>query len=231
MIEDRGLTVILLGPPGVGKGTQGALLADSFGWEHIATGDLLRAARREGTELGRKAQIFMDEGDLVPDQLIVALVKERLERLPDDRGVILDGFPRTMVQAEALAEVLPPVGRSVDVVLLLEVGDEVLVKRISGRRSCSRCGRVYNVHFDLPITEGICNECGGRLDHRKDDTPDTVRHRIEVYHELTQPLVDYYKGGAVSVLHVDGEGSVDQVRTVVQGALSSLLGVEVQGGD
>ena len=128
MIEDRGLTVILLGPPGVGKGTQGALLGDSFGWERVVTGDLLRAARREGTELGKKAQVSMDEGDLVPDHLMVALVKERLERLPADRGVILDGFPRTVEQAEALAEALPTVGRSVDAVLLLKADDEVLVK-------------------------------------------------------------------------------------------------------
>lgn len=227
MIEDRGLTVILLGPPGVGKGTQGALLADSFGWERVVTGDLLRAARREGTELGKKAQVSMDEGDLVPDHLMVALVKERLERLPADRGVILDGFPRTVEQAEALAEALPTVGRSVDAVLLLKVDDEVLVKRISGRRSCPQCGRVYNVHFDLPITEGICDECGARLDHRKDDARNTVRHRLEVYRELTQPLVDYYERGAGSVLRVDGEGSVGQVRRAVRGALTSHFEVEV----
>ena len=227
MIEGRGLTVVLLGPPGVGKGTQGALLADSFGWERVITGDLLRAARREGTELGKKAQVFMDEGDLVPDHLMVALVKERLERLPADRGVILDGFPRTVIQAEVLAEALPTVGRSVDAVLLLKADDEVLVKRISGRRSCPQCERVYNVHFDLPITQGICDECGARLDHRKDDTPHTVRHRLEVYRELTQPLVDYYESGAGPMLRVDGEGSVDQVRAAVQVALTSQLGVEV----
>ena len=227
MIEDRGLTVILLGPPGVGKGTQGALLADSFGWERVVTGDLLRAARREGTELGKKAQVSMDEGDLVPDHLMVALVKERLERLPADRGVILDGFPRTVEQAEALAEALPTVGRSVDAVLLLKADDEVLVKRISGRRSCPQCGRVYNVHFDLPITEGICDECGARLDHRKDDASNTVRHRLKVYRELTQPLVDYYERGAGPVLRVDGEGSVGQVRRAVRGALTSHFEVEV----
>ena len=227
MIEDRGLTVILLGPPGVGKGTQGALLGDSFGWERVVTGDLLRAARREGTELGKKAQVSMDEGDLVPDHLMVALVKERLERLPADRGVILDGFPRTVEQAEALAEALPTVGRSVDAVLLLKADDEVLVKRISGRRSCPQCGRVYNVHFDLPITEGICDECGARLDHRKDDARDTVRHRLEVYRELTQPLVDYYERGADPVLRVDGEGSVRQVRRGVRGSLTSHFEVEV----
>ena len=227
MIEDRGLTVILLGPPGVGKGTQGALLTDSFGWERVVTGDLLRAARREGTELGKKAQVLMDEGDLVPDRLMVALVKERLERLPFDRGVILDGFPRTVEQAEALAEALSTVGRSVDAVLLLKADDEVLVKRISGRMSCPQCGRVYNVHFDLPITEGICDECGARLDHRKDDTRDTVRHRLEVYRELTQPLVDYYERGVGPVLRVDGEGYVDQVRKGVRGALTSHFGVEV----
>ncbi len=226
MVEGRGLTVILLGPPGVGKGTQGALLADAFGWERVVTGDLLRAARREGTELGRKAQSFMDAGELVPDDLIIALVRERLERFPADRGVVFDGFPRTVAQAEALAEALPGLGRSVDGVLLLEAPDDVLIKRIGGRRSCPQCGRVYNIHFEPPITEGICDECGARLVHRKDDEPETVRNRLVVYRRQTEPLVEFYERDGGSVLRVDGAGSLDAVTRAVQLALTSHFGVE-----
>ena len=221
MIEDLGLSVILLGPPGVGKGTQGAVLSDSFGWERLVTGDLLRAARLEGTDLGQKAQAFMDAGDLVPDDLVVALVQERLSQLPGDRGVVFDGFPRTVAQAEALAEALPGVGRRTDAVLLLEACDEILVKRISGRGSCPQCARVYNIHFDPPITEGMCDECGALLDHRKDDTPETVRHRLAVYQEQTRPLVSHYQDRGTPVLRVDGEGSLDEVRAAVQEALIS----------
>ncbi len=227
-IEERGLSVILLGPPGVGKGTQGAILADSFGWERIVTGDLLRAARREGTELGRKAQRYMDAGDLVPDGLIVALVRERLQQLPEDRGIVFDGFPRTVAQAEALAIALPELGREIDAVLLLEAPDEVLVKRISGRRSCPQCGRVFNVHFDPPISEAICDECGARLDHRKDDQPETVRHRLAVYRRETEPLVEHYGRQLGAVLRVDGVGSLDEVAAGVQRALNTHLELEAQ---
>lgn len=225
-MEGRGLVVILLGPPGVGKGTQGAMLADRLGWERIATGDLLRSARRDGTELGKRAQAFMDAGDLVPDSLIVEMVREYLARLPGERGVIFDGFPRTVAQAEALEDVLAELERAVDGVLLLEAREEVLVQRISGRRTCPRCGRVYNVHLDPPKQTGVCDDCGGGLDQRADDTEDTVRHRLEVYRELTEPLVDYYEGGPVRVLRVDGEGSLDEVRSDVRAALISHLSVE-----
>jgi adenylate kinase len=225
-MEGRGLVVILLGPPGVGKGTQGAMLADWLGWERIATGDLLRSARRDGTELGKRAQAFMDAGDLVPDSLIVEMVRDHLARLPGERGVIFDGFPRTVAQAEALEDVLAELDRAVDGVLLLEAREEVLVQRISGRRTCPRCGRVYNVHLDPPKQTGVCDDCGGGLDQRADDTEDTVRHRLEVYRELTEPLVDYYEGGPVRVLRVDGEGSLEEVRSDVRAALISHLSVE-----
>lgn len=221
-----GLTVILTGPPGVGKGTQGALLATAFGWERLVTGDLLRSAIREGTELGKQAQRYMDAGDLVPDELMIALVQERLREFPSDRGVVFDGFPRTVAQAEALSLALPSVERSVDAVVLLEAADDVLVKRISGRRSCSQCGRVYNVYSDPPVSDGSCDECGARLDHRKDDHPDTVRHRLKVYADRTEPMVAHYVDGAFPVLRVNGEGSLEQVRTAVVEALTSHLGVE-----
>lgn len=226
-MEGRGTVVILLGPPGVGKGTQGAMLAERLGWERIATGDLLRSARREGTELGRKAQAFMDAGDLVPDSLIVEMVSDRLAQLPPDQGIIFDGFPRTVAQAEALEAVLAEVGRGVDGVLLLEAQDELLVRRISGRRSCPGCGRVYNVHFDPPRKEGVCNDCASSLDQREDDTVDTVRHRLDVYRKLTEPLVDYYEGGPVRMLRVDGERSLEDVRSAVESALIEHLRVEV----
>lgn len=225
MREQQGLVVILLGPPGVGKGTQGSLLADRLAWEHIATGDVLRAARREGTELGKKAQTYMDAGDLVPDSLMIELVRERLARLPGDRGVVFDGFPRTVAQADGLEDALRGIGRSVDGVLLLEAPDDVLVKRISGRRSCSQCGRVYNVHFDPPNTEGVCDECGTRLDHRKDDAPETVRHRLAVYREQTQPLVDHYERAAGGILRVDGIGSPDEVQDRIRDGLAASLEV------
>lgn len=220
------MVVILLGPPGVGKGTQGALLEEALGWERVATGDLLRNAVREGTELGRKAQRYMEGGDLVPDDLIVSLVKELLEGLPGDRGVLFDGFPRTLAQAEALDAVLPEVGRQVDGVVLLEAPDDVLVKRVSGRRSCPECGRVYNIHFDPPVTEGICDACGAHLTHRKDDTPETVAHRLEVYRELTEPLVAYYQSGGMPVLRVDGDRALDEVTGEIRRAMAEELGVE-----
>lgn len=220
------MVVILLGPPGVGKGTQGALLADAVGWERLATGDLLRAARREGTELGQRAQAYMDRGDLVPDEVILGLVRERLSELPADRGVIFDGFPRTVPQAEALDALLPVLGMRVDGVLLLEAPDDVLVKRIAGRRSCPQCGRVYNVHFEPPVTEGVCDECGAVLDHRSDDTPETVERRLEVYREMTAPLVDHYERGEAPVLRIDGDRPPETVRQAMWKALVKHLEVE-----
>jgi adenylate kinase len=220
------MVVILLGPPGVGKGTQGALLEEALGWERVATGDLLRNAVREGTGLGRKAQSYMEAGDLVPDALIISLVRELLEALPEPKAVLFDGFPRTLAQGEALDEVLPEVDRRVDGVVLLEAPDDVLVKRVSGRRSCPDCGRVYNVHFDPPATEGICDACGSRLAHRKDDTPETVAHRLEVYRKLTEPLVAYYQGAGVAILRVDGDRSLDEVTEAIRDAMAEELGVE-----
>jgi adenylate kinase len=219
------MVVILLGPPGVGKGTQGVLLAEALGWERLVTGDLLRAARREGTELGREAQAYMDAGDLVPDDLIVELVRQSLLGLGRETGVIFDGFPRTVPQAEALEEVVSEVGRRVDAVVVLEAPDDVLVKRIAGRRSCPDCGRVYNVHFDPPKREGICDECGARLDHREDDTPETVGHRLEVYRSQTRPLVAQYESGPAPVLRIDGEGAPDDVREAVWKAVAAELEV------
>ena len=219
------MVVVLLGPPGVGKGAQGEFLAEALGWERLVTGDLLRATRRQGTELGKKATAYMDAGDLVPDELIVALVKERLQGIPPDRGVLFDGFPRTVPQAEALSAALAGAGWNVDGVLVLEAPDDVLVKRIVGRRICPKCLQVYNIHFDPPRVEDLCDTCGGRLDHREDDTPETAGHRHEVYRELTEPLIAYYEGGAAPVLRVDGNRPLEVVREAVWQTLVEELEV------
>jgi adenylate kinase len=194
----------------------------------IATGDLLRSARREETALGKKAEEYMDTGELVPDDLIVALVRETLEGLEPDTGVLLDGFPRTVPQAVALEEMLPEVNRSVDAVLLLEAPADVLVKRISGRRSCPESGRIYNIYFDPPEVDGICDESGRPLVHREDDRPETVARRLEVYAELTEPLVDHYEASSAPVLRIQGDGELDEVRAAIRRALATELGVEVE---
>ncbi len=218
---EGGPVVILLGPPGVGKGTQGVRLSRDLGWAHVSTGDLLRQARRDRTELGKKAQAFMDGGELVPDGLIIELVREHLAGLDGGRGVVFDGFPRTVPQAEALDRALPDVGRGVDAVVLLEADAETLFKRISGRRS-SPNGRVYNIYFDPPAREGVCDETGEPLIHREDDKPDTVRTRLEVYEELTAPLVGYYARTPGLIRRVDGEAGMDEV----QNAIRSEIGVD-----
>ena len=221
------MIVILLGPPGVGKGTQAKGLADELGWTHLSTGDLLRAHRREGTELGQEAQGYMDRGELVPDDVILGMVREELEALEDEEdegdapfGVVFDGFPRTVPQAEGLDELLDDVGRGVDKVVVLEADEEVLVKRLSGRRSCPECGAVYNVHFNPPEQEGTCDGCGAELVHRKDDAPDTVRNRLRVYEEQTAPLIRFYEGHDAPVERVDGDQPVGDVRDRVLTAVT-----------
>lgn len=220
------MVVILLGPPGVGKGTQGILLSESLGWTRLATGDLLRDHRRNGTPLGRKAQEFMDRGELVPDDLILAMVRELLGGLPSDRGIVFDGFPRTRAQAEALEAVLPDVGRRVDRVVVLEAPDEILVKRISGRR-VSPSGHVYNVYFSPPKVPGRCDHTGEELEHRADDQEDTVRRRLEVYRSLTEPLIRFYEEGVAPVVRVDGDRDVKAVQADV---LAAVDGPPAGGG-
>lgn len=205
------MVVILLGAPGVGKGTQAARLAESNGAEHVSTGDLLRAARREGTELGKKAQSYMDAGELVPDDLMLGLVREHLAGLPDEADILFDGFPRTIAQARGLDTVLSESGLEVGMVVLFDAPDEVLVKRLAGRRSCPECGSVYNVHFDPPAEEGVCDRCGAKLVHRADDNPDTVRRRLEVYKEQTAPLMEHYERHDAEVVRIDADRSFDAV--------------------
>jgi adenylate kinase len=196
------------------------VLAQAFGARHVATGDLLRTARREGTELGRRAQGYMDRGELVPDQLIVDLVREVLGTLAPRQGVVFDGFPRTVAQAEALAGALAEVGRDVDQVLALEADDEVLVKRLAGRRSCPQCQSVYNVHYTPPKREGVCDKCGAALVHRADDDPTTVLRRLQVYREETAPLIRFYELSGAPVRRIDAGRSVDDVQGSIFAATS-----------
>lgn len=213
------MIVILLGPPGVGKGTQGVLLCEQSGLHHLSTGDLLRAARRAGTPLGQEAQKFMDAGQLVPDEVILGMVREKLTELGPNCGVVFDGFPRTVPQAEALGELLDGMGRPVDRVIVLTAEDQVLVQRVSGRRSCPECGTVYNVHFNPPAEAGKCDKDGAALTHRVDDSEETVATRLEVYRRQTEPLVAFYEKSAAEVRHVDGDQAVETVQSLMQDAL------------
>jgi len=185
----------------------------------VATGDLLRAARREGTELGRQAQGFMDRGELVPDSIIIGMVQEVLDGMESDAGVVLDGFPRTLPQAEALDAALQEMGLQVDRVLLLTAPHDVLVQRVAGRRSCPDCGRVYNVHLAPPRSEGVCDDCGTPLSHRADDAVETVRNRLEVYQRDTRPLVDFYRKHGAQLHEVDGDRPVEDVQASLIEAL------------
>lgn len=213
--------VILLGPPGVGKGTQGVLLADVYGWERIVTGDLLRTARSAGTDLGRQAQHFMDAGELVPDPVMLAMVKEKLAALPSGGGVLFDGFPRTSTQASGLEMMLRELGRKVHQVVVLGADDRVLIRRIAGRRSCPTCGSVYNVFLAPPTGDGVCDKDGAALQQRTDDYPETVQNRLDVYRRLTEPLIVYYEAGGAPVHRVDGDQGVDEVQV----ALREVLGL------
>jgi adenylate kinase len=215
--------VILLGPPGVGKGTQGVLLADAMGWQRVATGDLLRAARDSGTALGQQAQGYMTAGELVPDHLIIEMAKEKSATLPTGTGVLFDGFPRTAAQASAFSMMLQALGRAIDQVVVLEAGDDVLTQRISGRRSCPSCGSVYNTLLDPPQREGVCNNDGTLLVHRSDDTTATVQNRLNVYRRETEPLITYYEGSNAMVHHVRSDQGVEEVQSEVRKALGLML--------
>lgn len=205
------MNVILLGPPGAGKGTQGALLAERSGAVRIATGELLREAVRAGTPPGQKARKYVEAGELVPDDAILELVRERLADAPAD-GAIFDGFPRTVAQAEAFEALLAELGRSLDAVIVIDVAEDVLVRRLSGRRTCSACGAVYNADSGPPSVPGRCDVCGGTLVARADDDPATVRHRLGVHVEQTLPLIAHYQAAGTPVCHVDGERPVDEVQ-------------------
>jgi adenylate kinase len=202
--------LVLVGPPGAGKGTQAQFIAAQFAIPKISTGDIFRANVSEGTELGITAKKYMDAGDLVPDEVTSAMVRERLKEDDAVDGFLLDGFPRTVPQAETLDEMLAQLGTELDVVLEIVVDDEEVIRRLSGRRTCRSCGHIWHVDFDPPTRDGICDHCGGELFQRDDDKPDTVRHRLEVYAVQTAPLIEFYAEKGVLV-GIDATGPVDDV--------------------
>lgn len=218
------MVVVLLGPPGVGKGTQAVRLIDELTAAHVSTGDLLRAARREGTELGMLAQGFMDRGELVPDDLILDLVREHLTGIDPSTDVMFDGFPRTTDQATGLDGVLASTGRMVDAVFLFEAPDDVLVKRLSGRRSCPECGAVYNTYFNAPTTEGVCDRCQGTLVHRADDEPETVQRRLQVYLDQTAPLIAFYEDHSATMTRIAADREVEEVYQEFLSAVKKTAG-------
>lgn len=204
------LRAVLLGPPGAGKGTQAAKLVEKYDIPHISTGDIFRANIKEGTPLGKKAQEYMNAGELVPDELVVDLVTDRLKQDDCKNGFLLDGFPRTIFQAEKLDEFLAANDQKMDIVINLVVAKDALIKRLTGRRVCKNCGASYHIVNVPPKKEGICDVCGGELIQRADDNLETVENRINVYEEQTAPLVGYYKK-AGSLVDFDGEASLDEV--------------------
>jgi adenylate kinase len=215
------LNLVLLGPPGSGKGTQGERLQEELRLPYYATGDILRAAVREGTELGRAAKDYMDRGDLVPDEVIVGMIGERIDSLEAADGFILDGFPRTAPQAEALAAKLTDLGRGLTAVLLIDVSDAEVVRRLGGRRTCVENGHVFHVEFNPPREEGICDLDGSELVVRDDDKPEVIRHRLEQYHEKTAPLIEHYDSQSL-LRRIEGASSPDEVGDEIRRTLATL---------
>ncbi|GAA2439801.1 adenylate kinase [Streptomyces mauvecolor] len=213
------MRIVLVGPPGAGKGTQAAFLAANLAIPHISTGDLFRANISQGTELGKQAKAYMDAGNLVPDEVTIGMAKDRMEAPDAENGFLLDGFPRNVVQAEALDEVLKADGVKLDAVLDLEVPEDEVVKRIAGRRICRNdSAHVFHVAYNAPKQDGVCDKCGGELYQRGDDTEDTVRKRLEVYHSETEPIIDYYRAQGL-VITISALGKVDEVTTKAMDAL------------
>ncbi len=212
------MKLILLGPPGAGKGTQAKMLTDKFSIPQISTGDILRAAVKDGTPMGLKAKEYMDAGGLVPDEVVVGIVRDRLQEPDCVNGFILDGFPRTVAQADALQLSLQKMNKELDRVVSLQVDTEALVERLTGRRTCKDCGRGYHVAFDPPVKAGICDACGASLYQREDDREETIRKRLEVYDDQTAPLIKYYRA-AGRLLELDGMQPIPKV----QAQMLSLL--------
>ena len=215
------LNLILLGPPGAGKGTQAERITEDFKLPYIATGNILRAAVADGTELGLKAKGFMDAGALVPDDVIIGVILDRLQESDAQDGFLLDGFPRTVPQADALGAELNKLGRELTAVLLIDVSDDEVVRRLSGRRVSAKTGRVYHVEFDPPKNEGICDVDGSRLIQRDDDKPETIRNRLAVYHDQTEPLVDFY-GDAGVLRRFDGARPPAEVHDHIRAQIATL---------
>lgn len=217
--EDN-MKIIMLGAPGAGKGTQAKKIAEKYGIPHISTGDIFRANIKNGTELGKKAKTYMDQGLLVPDELVVDLVVDRVKQDDCSNGYVLDGFPRTIPQAEALDKALAAMGEAMDYAINVEVPDENIVRRMSGRRACVDCGATYHIVYAPTKEENICDNCHGELILREDDKPETVQKRLNVYHEQTQPLIDYYTEKNILV-EVDGTVDIDEVFAAIVNVLGA----------
>jgi len=214
------MDVILLGAPGAGKGTQAKVLEEYSGLLHVASGDLFRAALRQGTELGMLAKSYMDRGELVPDEVVIRMIMERIGMPNCAKGVIFDGFPRTSDQAVALGRELQRQGRHVDHVLYLRVPDEMLLRRIAGRQTCKTCGSTYNIYYFPSKRPDVCDECGGKLYQRSDDTMETARHRLEVYFAQTMPLIEFYRKQGL-LREIDGQREITQVA----GSMLQIMGI------
>jgi len=214
--------VVLVGPPGAGKGTQAQFLASHLSIPKISTGDIFRDNVSHGTALGRRAQKYMERGDLVPDEVTIAMVTDRLADDDTQAGFLLDGFPRNLPQAETLKKMLASWETKLDVVLELVVDDDEVVRRLSGRRGCRRCGRIWHVVFDPPVVSGICDDCGGELFQRDDDREETIRHRLEVYQLQTTPLVSFYADEG-TLLGLDATGPVDEITERALNALRRFM--------
>ena len=204
------MKIIMLGAPGAGKGTQAKRIAEKYGIPHISTGDIFRANIKEGTELGMKAKEFMDQGLLVPDEVTIGMLLDRIKKEDCVNGYVLDGFPRTIPQAESLTKALEEMGQKIDYAVDVDVPDENIIRRMSGRRACLNCGATYHIVNIPPKKEGICDVCGSELVLRDDDQPETVKNRLKVYHEQTQPLIEYYTGKGV-LRTVDGTLPMEEV--------------------
>jgi adenylate kinase len=216
------MRLVLVGAPGAGKGTQAKFIAKHFHIPAISTGDIFRANIAAKTDLGTKAKRYMDAGDLVPDEVTIGIVRDRLSQDDAQNGFLLDGFPRTLAQAEALRDMLDDLGTPLDVVLELQVDDDEVVRRLSGRRTCRQCGHVWHVEFDPPSTEDVCDVDGGELFQRDDDKPETIRRRLEVYTEQTAPLVGFYEDAGL-LRSITAEGPVDEITTWAIDALTAAV--------
>lgn len=215
------MRLVFLGAPGAGKGTQAKKLVEKYGIPQISTGDLLRAAVAEGTPLGKEAKAYMDRGELVPDNIVLGMVKERISQDDCKKGFILDGFPRNVAQAEALDKMLSEMGIPLDLALNLEVPFDDLMKRLTGRRTCKVCGQMYNIYYSPPKVEGKCDKCGGELFQRDDDKEETIKKRLEVYKAQTEPLIEYYsKKGILKT--VSGTGSIDEIFSSITSILDKI---------